>query len=261
MKSTNENQNKISSQLGYIIQRDCIEDLKSRPDKSIDCIFSDIPYGIEYDGQHPHGINVSNANHEERENYVDIFDPDWFLNLWKESNRVANQVVFGTGWYNFNWWVKNTDPIGYMIVTYKNGQNSSKVSKYQASAPYICWGEGFKKHKFYRNIYNFDWLVDVTIIEDYIKNGFLRDKDYCYQHPSPKNSESWSQMIADLEVTSIHDPCAGSGPIAEVGEILGISYSGTDIKDYSKDWEYRMNRGKKTRQRLNNQKLTSFFVK
>jgi DNA modification methylase len=224
----------------YIIA-DCLEVLQKIPDKYFDVVFSDFPWGVKYDGQHPHGINVTHSEHTERTNYCDEFKPEFFLQVWKECCRVSKMTVICPGWFHFNWWVKETDPIGYIIVEFNNGQNSTKTARYSATCPYCCWGD-FTKNKFWKNFYEFP--IDEKIYKTYITNGFLREKDYVYQHPSPKDFPAWYAMIKDLKVNSLCDPMVGSGTAIQVAEALGIEGLGIECMDYSRDIDYRIGKGR-----------------
>jgi len=224
---------KIEGHFGYAEIRDCVPAMQQFPAKFFDLCFTDIYWGIGYDSQNPHGINTQ-TNHPERVNYKDTFDPELYLEQFGEMRRVSKQLVMAVGWKNYNWWVKNTNPRGTFILTFNNGQNSSKIAKHNATSPYLCWGERFVKFKFWKSFHH-----------TYIENGFLREKDYKYKHGSPKDFKTWNELICQLKPTSLIDPFIGSGTAGEVAEANGINWIGFELKpDYIEDIKFRINRGK-----------------
>jgi DNA modification methylase len=216
---------------------DCLgpDGMPNLQDNEFELCFSDPPWGYEYDGTNPKGINQQ-TYHPERENYNDEFNPDFNLQFFQEMNRTCKATVIIMGRLYLFWWIRNTQPLDLFTLTFKNGQNSTKISKYNATCHYLCYGKQNRfwiEHKFHRNHY-----------ETYITNGFLRDKEYTYTHPSPKDFKTWEYMLNELKPASVLDPFGGSGTIGEVCESLGIKWLAFEIKeDYYTDAKYRIEKG------------------
>lgn len=247
---------------GYCKIIDSLAFMKSLPDKCIDLIFSDPPWGHEYDGKRPMGINAK-AVKLNKISYNDTFDPDWNLQWFNECIRVAHRVVIAMGWTHFNWWVANTDPIGYHFLVFKNGQGQTRTCNHNAVHPLLVYGDFLSREK------KFHW----NFTPCFIPNGFLRDtfkaeqavkisKEYrvlaqppkqphIFTHPSPKPFIDWYTMIKELKPTSLYDPFGGSCVIGEVAETLGIPWISTELNPvYEKDIQYRINSGIKHRENL-----------
>ncbi len=193
--------------------------------------FTDTLWGKEYNGQKPSGINRK-AFKPHIVNYKDTFDPEFHKAWFTKFQNLTKAQVVCTGWKYFNWWVKTFDPIGYHFITFNNGQGMSKTAIHGSTSPYICFGDNFwKKHKFFRGH-----------IQTYITNGFLRTDNYI--HPSPKDFKTWLSMISSLNPISVVDPFAGSCPLGEVCEYLGIQWRGYEINpDYIPDIKKRIKKG------------------
>lgn len=124
----------VKGNFGSCVFDDCVEFMKTQKENQYDLGFSDPPWGHDYDGKHPMGINAQTYK-PEIENYNDTFDPEWNLQWFTELRRICKRVVIAMGWKHFNWWVKNTDPRGYFFLIFKNGQGSTKVCKHNATHP------------------------------------------------------------------------------------------------------------------------------
>lgn len=211
--------------------------MKEIPDKSFDLGFSDPPWGHEYDGKRPMGINAQ-VYKEKNVSYEDKFNPEWNLEWFGHLLRICDRVVIAMGWKHFNWWVRETDPLGYFFWYFRNGQGQTKICNHNSMHPLLCYGNFKSRDRKFR--YN--------CRETFIPNGFLRS-DNNLIHPSPKPFRDWKLLIEELNPKSIFDPFAGSCPIGEVGEYLGIKWLGLEIEPlYMNDAEYRINKGTKSHQ-------------
>jgi hypothetical protein len=258
-----------SGEFGWIEFRDCLSFMQNLPDNSLDLIFTDPPWGHDYDGTKPMGINQQAEKHD-RVNYNDTFAPNWNLKWFHEACRVSHRLVIVMGWKRFNWWVKQTDPLGYHFLIFKNGQGQTKVANHNAVCPLLCYGD-FKARQ-QKTHWNFtesclDTLNSFLMTYDatMIPNGFLREnyqeeqavklsKNYeilsplkdthVYAHPSPKPFKDWLKMIRELNPKNIYDPFGGTAPVAQVGEYLGIPYYVSELNPlYRKDAIYRQQLG------------------
>lgn len=85
----------INDLIGHIVCTDCLDILKQLPDKSIDLVLTDPPYGIGIDGQKQSICN--NAKHNRKEHK----QKDWDSaippkEVFDEIKRVAkNMIVWG----------------------------------------------------------------------------------------------------------------------------------------------------------------------
>lgn len=212
----------VKGTFGECYLMDCLEYMQSLPDQSIDLVFTDTIWGHDYqeNAQKPMGINQK-AKKQERVPYLDKWVPEFHIAWFLEAQRISKAQVVCVGRKHKQWWIESFQPIDWVTLYYRNGQGSTKISKYSAKMDYYCFGkeEWWKEHKFFRDVY-----------ETYIHNGFLRDeKIYQYKHPSPKDYTTWAAMIQDLKPLSILDPFMGSGCLAEVCESLGITWTGCEL--------------------------------
>ena len=72
--------------IGKIIQGDCLDVMKQIPDKSIDLVLTDPPYGIEYEGGFPNSDNFGAIKNDK------VGDIDFKL-LIAEFQRIGKQVI------------------------------------------------------------------------------------------------------------------------------------------------------------------------
>ena len=93
-------------------QGDCLELMKDIPDKSVDCIITDLPYGV---------LNKSNKGSK-----WDSVIP--FDDLWKQYKRIIKDngaiVLFGSGMFTANLMKSNEKMWRYNLV-WKKGERTS----------------------------------------------------------------------------------------------------------------------------------------
>ena len=91
---------------------DCLELMKEIPDKSIDCIICDLPYGV---------LNKSNVNVQ-----WDSIIP--FLHLWEQYERVAKDnaaiILFAQGMFTAKMMLSNPKLWRYNLIWQKGGRCS-----------------------------------------------------------------------------------------------------------------------------------------
>ena len=93
---------------------DCLEIMNQLPDKSIDCIICDLPYGvtaIKWDS---------------------IID---FNKLWSEYNRIlkdnSNIILFASGEFTYKLYESNPKQYKYKLIWKKNVQTGMSSAKYR----------------------------------------------------------------------------------------------------------------------------------
>lgn len=266
----------IRGQYGIAYLQDCLVWMKAQADKSVELVFTDTVWGQDYDqkAQKPMGINKK-AKKQDRIPYPDTWDPEFHKQWFPEAQRISQAQILCVGKRHINWWVKEYDPIGMVPIVYKNGQGSTKISRYSGHMMYLCFGdESWWKHdKLHRDfttqIITRNEFANGMVYETYIHNGFLRDNEEELKHPSPKDFTTWNEMIQDLNsekrISLIYDPFLGSGALAEVAEANGYPWVGTEIKaEYAEDIQLRIAKGQgrypmPKRQRTQKTTLTTYF--
>ena len=252
--------NSVKGLYGECFLGDCIQYMHTLEDQSIDLLFTDTLWGHDYqnNAQKPMGINQK-AHKQERVPYEDKWNPNFHIKWFTEAQRISKAQVVCVGRKHKNWWIETFQPIDWVTLYYKNGQGSTKISRYSAKMDYYCFGneQWWKDHKFHRDVY-----------ETYIHNGFLRDESqYIYKHPSPKDYKTWKEMIQDLKPESIYDPFMGSGCLAEVCESLQIKWVGTELNlsdkglpaGYDQDILHRIQLGQDHHKKNKRKKITAFL--
>jgi len=265
---------------------DCVEYMESLADNTFDLGFADPPWGHNYDGHRPMGINAQVVK-ENVENYKDDHDPTWAQNFSNELKRVCERSVICMGWKHFNWWVANTNPVGYHFLVFKNGQGQTQVCNHNAVHPFLCYGDWKGESAEEGRARRFHWNFTESCLEElhdfmftyhysYIPNGFLRDGGFIpkklkklvegnqtlmkggsltamlghqYKHPSPKPFDDIRNMLIELNPTSLFDPTAGTNPIGEYGETYEVQWTACELNPaYRNDIEFRIARGQQRRE-------------
>ena len=100
----------LENYIGKIINADCIDILKQLPDKSIDCVLTDPPYGMDY----------QSARRTDKYNKIDgDNDLKWLPSFLEELKRVSKENSI---WYIFCSWHK-VDVFKQEIQKVKNIKN------------------------------------------------------------------------------------------------------------------------------------------
>ena len=115
--------NKIKIELNAIYNMDCLEGMKLIPDKSVDCIICDLPYGT-----------LSCA--------WDIIIP--FEKLWEQYNRIIKDggaiILFSAGLFTIDLINSNRKSYKYKLIWKKNVPTGMSSAKYRPMKYYeeIC---------------------------------------------------------------------------------------------------------------------------
>lgn len=202
---------KIENMIGKIYCEDCLETMKRMPDKSIDLVLTDPPYGIGMDGGNIGGNNLGKAKDYQKKSW-DKSTPS--KEIFNEIIRVSkNQIIFGANHFID----KIPYPSSCWIVWDKDNTGNFADSE-------LAW-TNFKTAV--RN-YKFRW------------NGMLQqdmaNKENRY-HPTQKPVELFKMILRDYAVKNdyktIYDPFMGSGTTAIACKSLGLNYIGSELdKDY-----------------------------
>ena len=193
---------------GILYCADCLSVLKMLPDKCVDLILTDPPYGIEYEGGFP--------NSEQFEAIInDSIGNIDFKILIQELRRIGKQVIiFGAN--NF-----------YQDLPHKGS--------------WICWDKRCNSDadKLFGSKFELAWM-------DLENNGSGGRKMYRIQHAGAKNADGegqkrlhptqkpvrlFSAIIRDFsnETDLTLDPFLGSGTTAVAAKELGRRFIGIEI--------------------------------
>jgi len=201
--------NTVKSEMKYpddyinkVICGDCLEVMKCIPDKSVDLVLTDPPYGIGIDGQK---LSISkNPKHNRKEHEFMGWDKkipsrEYFNEMFRISR---NQIIFGANYF-----------VDYLTEGHKG---------------WIVWDKG--QHGLTMSdgelIYtSFDKPLRIIILNrvELLKDGAL--------HPTQKPSELVRKIlnIYSKESDVIIDPFLGSGTTAWACKQLNRKYIGIEI--------------------------------
>ena len=185
----------ITNLLGKIHNCDCLEFMKQLPDKCVDLVLTDPPYGIERfkakDGGNSKKI-TSFGDRDTAWNHTKPVD-DCFAEIFRISKK---QIIFGMN--NFN-----LPPTEYFIV-WDKGQKMPSFAECE-----LAW-------------------TNIRIPAKIIRNGFECDKE----HPAQKPFDLWVKIFNRYAegCDIIFDPFMGSGTTAVACERLGRKWFGCELE-------------------------------
>jgi site-specific DNA-methyltransferase (adenine-specific) len=193
--------------MNEIICADCLEVLKSMPDKSVDLVLTDPPYGIGI------GRNGQVGGGSVRGTVHGIGDASWDANridaeYLQECLRVGvNCIVFGGNYY---------------------------ADLLPASRCWVVWykHEGLPDRTFADAELAWTSFDANTVVCSVRWDGFIRDsKEAKTIHPTQKPLEvmRWILSRFSNEGDTILDPFCGSGTTCVAAKILGRKYIGIEI--------------------------------
>lgn len=217
-----------------IICGDCLEIMKDIPDKSIDLVLTDPPYGINYKG------SVGSIENDK--------DLDWLKDFFKQINRVlkdnTNLYIYTSIKHSdifIREFKKHFDFKNLLINKQTHSSGIYNPYAFRNSYELIIFGQKGKrklnqiklhKNKYYNKdkrckseyklIYD-DWI-------DFIKSAETNNK---LLHPTQKNVEIMSFFIrlSSNENDTILDPFIGSGTTAVACQELHRNFIGIEISE------------------------------
>ena len=217
------NQNEFESQfVNKIVCGDCLSVMKGWPDKCVDLVLTDPPYGIRYKS------NGGSARYQKRVQNARDWDNDGFAfdnyleGLWRLLEKDADMYVFG------NW---NTVDIRFL-----SGFKQVLIwdKRRTGLGDLHSWGIGYELIFYFKkgNRHVNKRRAPVIFCESLasLVNGNPIDN---YLHPTQKPLG----IIAPLIQTStnigdlIIDPFCGSGTTCVAAKMLGRRYIGIDISE------------------------------
>lgn len=196
--------------INTVVQGDCLEIIKHFPDKSIDLILTDPPYGINYKGENrPNEINYDDIQNDNKQINYKV--------LIKEFRRIAKKtIIFGAE--NF---YQDLPHQGRWICWDK--RLTENADKMLGSAFELAWVDvesGY--YKMYRVLHG-----GVVNADNYLKQGSQRF------HPTQKPTELMAKIIQDFTENDdlVLDPFVGSGTTCIAAKQLGRNFIGIELSE------------------------------
>ena len=199
-------------EINKIYQGDCLEIMKTFPDKSVDLVLTDPPYGI--------GLKYDVYDDSE-DNWFKMFDK-----LIPEIKRISKMSILPCCRIKALEWIYKNHPPDWLICWYKGSPGHRSFIGFNDWEPLLVYGknEGVQMHDYFQQ----------NNIEEMGGNG----------HPCPK-SVKWAEWLIDRASQKgqiILDPFLGSGTTAVAAKKLGRNYIGIEISEkYAKMAEERVN--------------------
>lgn len=235
--------------VNQILRGDCIEKLKSLPDKSIDLVFADPPYNLQLQG------DLHRPNHTKVDAVDDAWDQfdslkiyDDFCREWlSECHRVLKDDgatwVIGSYHNIFRLGVILQD-LGYWILNdviwrKTNPMPNFRGKRFTNAHETLIWASKSQKSKY---TFNYEMMKslneDLQMRSDWtlpICNGGerLKDENGDKAHPTQKPENLLYRVIlsSTKEGDVVLDPFFGTGTTGAVAKKLGRRYIGIERED------------------------------
>lgn len=201
--------------LNEIYNEDCYEAIKKIPDKSVDFIVTDPPYGLNIDFQKEQKCKnpKHNRKNHTKENWDNEIPPKWFF---EELKRVSkNQIIFGANYFN-----------EYLEQRHKG---------------WIIWDKGQRGLTMSDCEIIYSSLDKPTRIITINRVELLKDMT---THPTQKPLKLMLEIIKNYtnEDDIVLDPFSGSGSTLEACQILNRKFIGFELNEsYFKNIKDRLN--------------------
>lgn len=191
-------------ELNIVYNEDCLETMKRMPDKSVDLVLTDPPYGINASSQSL-GLRKEH-NHKRKWNKKEWDNETPSQEIFNEIFRISkHQIIFGSNYFNL-------PPHNHFIVWDKDMSGDVPFAKCE-----LAW-TSFNKAP--------------TIIKIRIQS-----ENEERHHPTQKPLKLFTNILRDYalknDYKTIYDPFMGSGTTAIACKSLGLDYIGSELdKDY-----------------------------
>jgi len=176
-----------------LILGDCLIEMKKIPDKSIDLVLTDPPYGVGF----------------QYNNYIDS-EENWKINILpildiitqKFPSAICMSMVQMKNMPNFKW----------ALCWYKPGSTRrNKIGGWSIWEPIFIYGKGWK------------------VANDAIRLPDCVNHDKGNNHPCPKPLKLFKWLLSLHEGQTILDPFMGSGTTGVACKELGRNFIGIEI--------------------------------
>ena len=191
-----------------IVVGDCLEVMARMPDRCVDLVVTDPPYGLKIARRSKNYGTRTELSRKATGDSWDDFAPgkQYFEAIFRVSK---NQIIFGG---NYFW------------------------ENLYATPCYIIWDKRGNLPDVPFSPMEFAWTSFKRMPKKYLvrNHGFIRDsKDKRTGHPTQKPSELFMSIITDFAEAGdlIFDPFMGSGTTAIAADRLGHKWFGIDISE------------------------------
>lgn len=177
---------------------DCMDFLRSQPDKAFDLCLTDPPYNV--------GLQYSNGDN--RSDYR-----QWMLEWVSEAMRIADVVVFTPGTVNYLDQIIQMRPYGIIPWLKLNQMSGSIFRGFNVWEPVLVYGKP-------------KYVVPQDAIVERI--SFQPQADF---HPCPKSLTAWQKLLNLFAKSgdSVLDVFLGSGTTRIAAYNLGLDFTGVEI--------------------------------
>ena len=200
----------LEEYINKVICGDCLEVMKKLPDKCIDLVLTDPPYGV----------NLKYDVYEDTEE-------SWFEMMDKiipEMRRVAKMVIFPSCQIKrLDWFYINHKP-DWLICWYKGSPGHAGYVGFNDWEPHIVYGK-----------------ITNTMHDYFAATNDEKMGNYGHPCPKPTKWAEWLISRATKEGQIVLDPFNGSGTTTFIAQKLGRNFIGIDLsEDYCKIAEKRL---------------------
>jgi len=205
-------------ELNKIYNMDCLEYMRTMPDKSVDLVLTDPPYGKMW----TRGKNGIGMLKDKNESDKTLWDIKPQKEVFDEMLRVGKEVIIFGG----NYFTDYLPPSNCWIVWDKLGdlKLGEQIPFAHCELAWTSLNKTVKKYTFR-------------------SQGFIKDTKDERVHPTQKPTELFAEIIKDFskEGDIILDPFLGSGTTAVACKLLKRNYIGIEIdKKYCEIAEQRI---------------------
>lgn len=159
---------------------DCIDGMKALPDKCVDLIVTDPPYGV--------GMDYGDTYADTENNWYDLI-----YNFYVQARRISKMVVFPSCQIKRMKWVYDTIPPDWLICWHKGSPGTAGFLGFNDWEPLLVYGKG-----------------DGVVMHDHF---FCQPQEFDNGHPCPKPVGFYTWIIERTTVEGgiVLDPFLGSG--------------------------------------------------
>ena len=217
-------------ELNKVYNEDCLETMKRMPDKSIDLVLTDPPYGMNYER------HIKDKKHRKIENDNNL---DWLPILMSEFKRIckgnAHLYIF-CSWHNIDIFKQEFEKnfhLKNILIWDKGGMGMGDLkTDYGGTYELILYGTKLTKNKTQRQL---NGNRDKNII-----NSFRSGNEF---HPTQKPEKLFEFILnkSKQDGDIVYDPFMGSGTTAIACKSLGLDFIGSELdEDYCKIIQKRL---------------------